>query len=323
MGSPQGGGCGGFSTDPGVGRAGSGRVGDDRGMPRAQPLPDELAAGAFAVADALHLGVTASRLRAADLHAPRRGVRTRAAPHSLVERCDAYARSTGDGVVFCGPTAALLLGLPLPRRLERDETLHVLQRWTDRAPRGEGIVGHKTRRPVEVTTIGVLRCTAAIPTWFALGCLLPLDDLVVVGDALIGGRRPLVREHVLRRAVDAHRGLRGAKRIRDAYSEVRAGSWSPRETRVRLGLVRAGLPEPELNARVEVGGSVYHGDLVYRHRRLVLEYEGRHHATDPLQWSRDLARYNAFAAHGWTVIRIAHETPLATVVAQVTRLLSH
>lgn len=307
-----------------------GRIGRRRGAPCAsiagmrtpKPLPDHLRGQVFAVADARERGVTASRLRARDLHTPHRGVRMPLPPQSLIERCRAYAVSVGDGVVFCGSTAAQMLGIPLPRQLE-DGALHVVQRWTDRAPRGGGLVGHKTRREVEIIEQGGVRMTAPIATWFALAQELTLDDLIVAGDRLIGGRSPLVTPEELRIAVADHTRARGARRIREAYFEVRSGSWSPQETRVRLSLVRAGLPEPELNAPIDLGGDhLYHGDIVYRARRLVLEYEGRHHLTDPAQWAHDLERYNAYASSGWTAIRIAKEMPTQDIVAQVRRLLA-
>lgn len=240
----------------------------------------------------------------------------------LEDRCRAYGVAAGDGVVFCGPTAARLWGIPLPALLE-DERLHVLQRWTDRGPRGPGIVGHKTHREVEVVVAHSIRRTAPIDTWFALAQSMGHDDLIVAGDRLVGGRHPLLDDEALRGAVAAHVGVRGARRIREAHAEVRPGSWSPRETRVRLALVRAGLPQPELNAVIDVPGARhYRGDLVYRSHRLVLEYEGRHHLTDPVQWARDLTRYNAFAVAGWTVIRIAQGLPEPAVVAEVRRILA-
>ncbi len=291
-------------------------------MPDATPLPESLRRRAFAVADARSLGVPLSRLRARDLHTPFRGVRTPQVPATLVERCRAYAAGCSDGIVFCGPTAARLLGIPLPARFERAEELHVLQRWTDRAPRGPGIVGHKTRHEIDLVTLAGLRCTAPVPTWFALGALLAHDDLVIAGDAMVGGKQPLIGVADLRTAVRSHTRARGAARIREAFDEVRAGAWSPRETQVRLALVRGGLPEPELNAPIDVAGRRYHGDLVYRRQRLLLEYEGRQHYTDARQWSHDLERYNAFAEESWTVLRIAHELPLPTLVARVRRILA-
>ena len=61
-----------------------------------------------------------------------------------------------------------------------------------------------------------------------------------------------------------------------------AGSASPGETRLRLALVRAGLPEPELNVRLYGVDGRYLGkpDIVYRRQRVVFEYEGDGHRLD-------------------------------------------
>lgn len=78
------------------------------------------------------------------------------------------------------------------------------------------------------------------------------------------------------------------------------------ETRSRLIIVDAGLPEPDLNhiIRAPDGEFVACVDLAYPRARVALEYEGEHHLTDPRQWATDIARYEALAGLGWFVLRI-------------------
>jgi very-short-patch-repair endonuclease len=49
---------------------------------------------------------------------------------------------------------------------------------------------------------------------------------------------------------------------------------------------------------------VAHGDLGYSDWKVLLEYEGRHHA-DAEQFGQDIDRYSLMAADGWLVLRFA------------------
>jgi hypothetical protein len=66
--------------------------------------------------------------------------------------------------------------------------------------------------------------------------------------------------------------------------------------------VHAGFPEPEVNVTVhdDHGGWLGEGDLVWRERRVVVEYQGEYHA-DRAQRSKDSDRVASFAAAAWTV----------------------
>jgi hypothetical protein len=77
------------------------------------------------------------------------------------------------------------------------------------------------------------------------------------------------------------------------------------ETVLRLLIVRAGFPEPEVNGPIynEHGALIAHGDLVYRREKVVLEYEGSGHWT-PRQFVRDIQRLDDIMEDGWRVIRV-------------------
>ncbi len=130
-------------------------------------------------------------------------------------------------------------------------------------------------------------------------------DVVAVGDAVLRDWRlePLASIAELTRAVDAGRRV-GVARLREALPRLRARSGSRPETWLRLTIVDAGLPEPDLNVDVFVAGEyVACVDLAYPERRIAFEYEGEHHLRDPRQWALDIERYERLAAAGWLVIR--------------------
>ena len=103
---------------------------------------------------------------------------------------------------------------------------------------------------------------------------------------------------------------------------MRVGVDSPRETRLRLALVDAGLPEPEVQCRLDPSNR--HAptvDLGYRPWRLALQYEGEHHRTAEQQ-ARDVLRDRWCADHDWLSIKVMWadaRDDYADVVARVRR----
>ncbi len=85
---------------------------------------------------------------------------------------------------------------------------------------------------------------------------------------------------------------------------MRPGTDSAPETRLRLLLLEAGCPEPEVNGIVPTSRGAFHGDLVFRDQRVIVEYDGEQHRTDDRQYSIDGDRLDAIMAAGWRVIRV-------------------
>ncbi|BDZ48829.1 hypothetical protein GCM10025867_10700 [Frondihabitans sucicola] len=168
---------------------------------------------------------------------------------------------------------------------------------------------------VRGTFLGGLPVVEPLAAWSQCAALLDVDDLVAMGDALAGRWSPheAAREQSLDQleaAVDGWRSRRGARRLREAFGLVRADVWSPKETELRLIIVRAGLPEPPgLNAAITDGhgATIGHGDLVWPRQRLVVEYEGDQHRTDRRQWRRDVAKYERYSDERWRVVRVTDD----------------
>lgn len=114
-----------------------------------------------------------------------------------------------------------------------------------------------------------------------------------------------------------HRGERGLTRLRSVLGLVDDGAESPRETRLRLALVRAGLPVPETQLVIadEFGRIFARADLGWREWKVLVEYDGEHHWTDPAQRAWDIERTPLLESLGWREIRVgsrllANETEL-------------
>jgi very-short-patch-repair endonuclease len=259
----------------------------------------------FRVRDALHRGVSRGRLEAGDLVRPFHGVRSAFPPESVDERARALAPRLRPDQVFSHVTAAAVLGVPLPRRFERDRRLHVTTIGTDQALRVRGTVGHRARYgAVRATVARGVPLTTPADTFVALGTMLTLDELVIAGDALVGWLGWVTLEELVH-AVRRRRGIRGIVKLRLALEEIRRGSRSPGETRTRLTLVRRGLPEPALNHDVVVDGRwIACVDLAYPDSRIAIEYESDLHRTDPASFRKDLTRGELLKDVDWWLVRV-------------------
>ncbi|MBS9374732.1 hypothetical protein [Rhodococcus sp. B50] len=127
-------------------------------------------------------------------------------------------------------------------------------------------------------------------TAFDIARRAELDRAVEILDALCNatGLKVPEIEELSRRNKGAH-GIASVKPVLDL---VDGGAASPPETRTRLCLIRAGLPSPE--TRIEVfddTGFVARADMGWRQWRVLVEYDGAHHWTDPTQRTRDIDRY--------------------------------
>ncbi|MCC3292085.1 endonuclease domain-containing protein [Arthrobacter sp. zg-Y1110] len=283
-------------------------------MTKPKPLPPLLAAEPFIFSAALRAGVTVARMRAGDLSAPTRAIRVPSAARiDLPARCRPYLELLPDAAISHG-TAALLLGLVVPQRVAQEGTIHISRDPAHAVPRRRGITGHRlVLSAEELGTFRNLRVTAVHRTWLDLATVLTVDELVVAGDHIISETRrsfgiprtALVRQADFERYVAGKNGVRGITKAREAMALMRPGVDSPPETRVRLLVHRAGLPEFTPNTPIfdATGHPAVWTDLGCRRYRTCIEYEGIHHLS-PGQQSRDHERDLLTAELGWHQVKI-------------------
>lgn len=286
------------------------------------PLPRSFADTAFSVAHARAAGIPSSRLRAANLETPFRGVR--AAPGMLTSdtlegaitaRALVFAVRMTPHTFFSHVTAAVLWHTELPVAALDTTLLDVAVFAPRRNPRGKGIRGRvldPERVSVRIHPEHGVPVTSPASTWATLASVLVHPyDLVAAADSLVripqhpsDPPAPSTVEQ-LDAATQAGRRV-GVARLREALPRVRVGSASRPETWTRLTLVDAGLPEPALACNVFSSAGVFIGrvDLAYPHWKIAIEYEGDQHRTDPEQWNIDILRYERLTAEGWHVIRV-------------------
>jgi very-short-patch-repair endonuclease len=141
--------------------------------------------------------------------------------------------------------------------------------------------------------------------WLQLASILTVDELIIAGDYLVRRRRADTSVERLVAEVAISKGNHGTKRARLALREVRAGTDSPKETELRLLIVRAGLPEPVIGHRVIDVDGYFVGvpDLAYVEERIAIDYDGEVHRTDERVFLDDIERRERFEDAGWRYLR--------------------
>lgn len=208
-------------------------------------------------------------------------------------------------------SAAEVLGLPVPETPFAHVTV---TEHKDRRFRPE-IKPHVTDRRQHVIEVDGIRCTGPIATFIDCAGMLGLVDMVVLGDAIVAtfDITPADLVKACQRSSDYY-----AKRALLAALFVREGVDSPMETRLRMLIVLAGLPEPVVNYRVWNDDGTWRRrfDLCYPGLKLIIEYDGLHH-TEPGQWERDLQRREEFDEEGFRVLVVTargiYREPLKTL----------
>lgn len=283
-------------------------------MPKPCPLPPDLPA-AFAVGEALLLGVSRDRLRTRDLESVFRGSRSRPVElkqmneherrfAELLAKCAAYVPVAPRDFAFSHVTAARLYRIPLPASLERRAAVDVATSGAVQ-PRMRGVIGHRIALGATRVIHG-FNVVSPEDAWLQLATMLTVDELVVAGDHLVKRKRPLTNIESVRAAAQGSSGRRGIATARSALADIRSGTDSPGETRTRLVIVRAGLPEPVVGHEVVDADGYFVGtpDLAYILEKIAIEYEGEVHRIDQRTFDDDIDRRERFEAAGWRVIRV-------------------
>lgn len=171
-------------------------------------------------------------------------------------------------------TAAALWGIPVPK----DGRIHITVDRDTRRNRCRGILTHRPLEPISpIQRQNGIRISSPDQVFCELASAgVGLVDLVVAGDAMLKRKRATIAS--LTKAVDRMAG-RGVRLARRALRYIRTGVDSPMESRLRMLLVLAGFPEPEVRVilREFDGEWGRRFDLCYQALKLIIEYDGEQH----------------------------------------------
>ncbi|MEV4953076.1 endonuclease domain-containing protein [Paenarthrobacter nitroguajacolicus] len=278
-------------------------------------LPDHLTTGSFSLRASDKAGVTRKRTAAKDLVTVSRGVRVPVLSGATGAAALRAYTDLDDTSVLVMLSAARLWNVPLPGYVSGDWRIHLARRRGFSFPRRVNVAGHLlTFLAGETAEHDGVKLTSPARTWLDLASVLKLEDLVAAGDSLVcshGAEFPVPKDALcsieeLREIVRRHPGMRGVRTARAALGLIRVGADSAPETHMRLALIDANLPEPELNhvVRNHLGLPVLWPDAAYLEWKVSLQYDGQHHGGAE-QHLRDIERQERSLAYGWLEVRIS------------------
>ncbi len=179
-----------------------------------------------------------------------------------------------------------------------DDAPAELARIRQPAPRGIvvhcGVIAHD-----EICLRQSLDCTTPARTAYDIGRRTVGDKAIIRIDALLNATRCTVKE--VERIADRYPGARHICRLRVALDLADGGAESPKETELRLLLVRDGLPRPV--TQIKVGRRRI--DMGWPEWKVGVEYDGEHHWTDPDEYADNIDRLEFLAAQRWTIVRVS------------------
>jgi len=147
-----------------------------------------------------------------------------------------------------------------------------------------GIAAHRNGSlgPVDCTAVVGIACTTVERTLLDLAAVVPVWEL---RKAIAEAEVLRILDHTaLRNLLRRSRGRRGVARLRLILDELHPQTKRTRSELERLFLrmcKQAGLPEPDVNVPLDVGGRKLRPDFLWRDAGLIVETEGRrYHGTD-------------------------------------------
>ncbi|OBK26007.1 hypothetical protein A5634_25100 [Mycobacterium asiaticum] len=189
---------------------------------------------------------------------------------------------------------------------------------------------HRNRNPIsglrvrgdrieddEIIWLNGIPVTTAARTALDLGCWRQGDDAVVAIDALLAAVELKVADVEL--VAERYPARRGIRQARAALELADGGSQSPRETKLRLLLIRAGFPCPQtqIPVRDESGDVFAYLDMGWEDVMVAVEYDGEQHRTDHWQYKWDIRRQEKIQRTGWIDVRVVAADRPSDIIRRV------
>lgn len=302
-------------------------------MRRPAKLPSSCSNKIFTLAEARAAGISDDRLRSSDVESLGRLIFQNGKSGTLAEHARALSVAT-PGAWISHHSAAALHGLWLPWHIAEAPGLHLSKPRALPEVRRRGVSSHNVHvLPNEIEELQGIRISSAARTWLDLARYLPLRDLIAMGDQLVRQPRPGLENQLnpfsstmeITEMLKSHPNMQGIRIARIALEQIRTGSDSAPESFLRLALIEAGLPEPELQVMLDPShaGSPQ-CDLGYRNLKIGIQYDGGHHLT-PEQQSSDNRRDEQFLRSGWAYFRFNREdlkTDFKAAVVKIRRAIN-
>lgn len=175
-----------------------------------------------------------------------------------------------------------------------------------KGPEVEGVVLHRTRRPIEIHHRGRIPVTGVARTLIDVGRFAP--SIVVARGLEDALKRRLVSQEQMWTCIGQEGGRRvpGAHVVRSVLARRSPGpaAGSPAEVMFIRMLRRYAIPEPERQYRLRLrNGAVYVVDFAWPRFRVAVEFDGLGKRWDKRALDEFLTRQNDILDAGWTLRR--------------------
>jgi hypothetical protein len=189
--------------------------------------------------------------------------------------------------------------------------------WPNRRPPADIRVWSDQVAAEEIKMIDGIRVTTPARTALDIACRYPLGRAVAAIDALARATHLKTADvELLAERYKGRRGIRNARRVLDL---VDPGAESPKETWLRLLVIRHGFPRPQTQIPVydEYGALIAVLDMGWEEIKLALDHEGDHHR-NPVRFNTDIRRHDSVTELGWTDIRVTSRDTEGGIIARLT-----
>jgi hypothetical protein len=167
--------------------------------------------------------------------------------------------------------------------------------------------GQRDLQPRDWVEVGGVRVTTPLRTAMDLGCGLNRRDGLSAMDALARAS-DLTAGH-LASELPRFAGRRGVVQLRELCGLVDQRAESSGESWTRLEMYDHGLPRPEVNWWVLVGGvPTFRLDLAYPRAKIAIEYDGEEFHSSDEHRKADADRREWLERQGWTVIVVTKDS---------------
>lgn len=169
----------------------------------------------------------------------------------------------------------------------------------------------------EVMVIEGIQTTTPARTALDLACRLRRDNAVAALDAL--SRATHLKMTDVEALAQRYRGRRGVRGALRTIALVDAGAESPRETWLRLLLIRNGFPPPvtQIPVHDRYGVPVAVLDMGWEALKIAAEYDGDHHRTNRYQFNKDIRRAENVHELGWLLIRVTADDTEGEILRRI------
>jgi hypothetical protein len=169
----------------------------------------------------------------------------------------------------------------------------------------------------EVELIDGIRVTTPARTALDIASRYQLGKAVAAIDAL--ARATHLKMADVELLADRYKGRRGIRSVRIVLELVDPGAESPKETWLRLLVIRNGFPRPKTQIPVynEYGMLVAVLDMGWEDIKLALDYEGDHHR-NPVRFNKDIRRHDDVTELGWMDIRVTSQDTEGGIIGRLT-----